>query len=60
MLSGILGLLGGIVVGCALVFLAKAIDSRVRSSDEIGEILRIPLLARLAPRPGDCRSSASS
>ncbi len=48
-LSGILGLLGGIVVGCALVFLAEAIDSRVRSSDEIGEILRIPLLARLAP-----------
>ena len=50
-LSGVLGLLGGLVVGCALVFLVDAIDNRVRSSDEIAEILDMPLLGRLAAPP---------
>jgi capsular exopolysaccharide synthesis family protein len=44
------GLVLGVVLGIGLALAIEALDTRVRSSGEIGERLRLPLLARL-PRP---------
>jgi polysaccharide biosynthesis transport protein len=49
--NGILGLLLGAVLGIGLAFLREALDTRVRSADEIGEKLGLPLLARLPEPP---------
>lgn len=49
--NGILALGLGIVFGIALAFLWETLDTRVRSSEEIGERLRLPLLARLPEPP---------
>ena len=46
----LLGLLFGVVLGFGLAFLRDALDTRVRSTDEITEWLALPLLARL-PKP---------
>jgi Mrp family chromosome partitioning ATPase/capsular polysaccharide biosynthesis protein len=48
-LAGAIGLLLGIVVA----FLRDAVDTRIRSADEIGDRLGVPLLARIPepPRP---------
>ena len=46
----ILGVLLGLFLGVGLAFLRESLDTRVRSADEIGEHLHIPLLARL-PEP---------
>jgi polysaccharide biosynthesis transport protein len=48
--NGILGLLLGLVLGVALAFLREALDTRVRSAEEVGEKLHIPLLSRI-PAP---------
>jgi capsular exopolysaccharide synthesis family protein len=53
--NGLLGLLLGVVLGGGLVFLFEAIDTRVRSVEEIGERLRLPLLARLPTPPRGLR-----
>jgi Mrp family chromosome partitioning ATPase len=47
------GLVFGLILGLALAFLREALDTRVRSTDEVADRLGIPLLARLAkpPRP---------
>jgi Mrp family chromosome partitioning ATPase/capsular polysaccharide biosynthesis protein len=45
--NGILGLVLGLVLGIALAFLREALDTRVRSADEVGAALDLPLLARL-------------
>jgi len=49
--NGILGLLLGIVLGVALAFLREALDTRVRSAEEIEERLGLPLLARIPEPP---------
>lgn len=51
----VLGLLFGIILGCGLAFLRDALDTRVRSTDEIGEWLGLPLLARLPTPPAKLR-----
>jgi receptor protein-tyrosine kinase len=51
----ILGLIFGLVLGIGLVFAADAIDTRVRSSDEIAEILEMPILGKIPPAPRDVR-----
>ena len=48
--NGILGLALGVILGLGLAFLREALDTRVRSADEIAERLGLPLLSRL-PEP---------
>jgi polysaccharide biosynthesis transport protein len=48
--NGILGLGLGIVLGMALAFLREALDTRVRTAEEVGEKLHLPLLSRI-PAP---------
>ena len=48
---GVLGLGLGLVLGIGLAFLRDAFDTRLRSSDEIGTVLGLPLLARLPEPP---------
>src|SRR5205085_9183658 len=55
--NGVLGLLLGLVLGIGLAFLREALDTRVRSSDEIGERLGLPLLARLPEPPRRLRQA---
>jgi capsular exopolysaccharide synthesis family protein len=55
--NGTLGLLGGIVLGVCLAFIAEALDKRVRTAEEIEAALRLPLLARI-PEPSRDRRRA--
>jgi Mrp family chromosome partitioning ATPase len=49
--NAILGLFLGIVLGIGLAFLWEALDTRVRSAQEIGDRLGLPMLGRIpAPR----------
>ncbi|MCP9487168.1 MAG: Wzz/FepE/Etk N-terminal domain-containing protein [Gaiellaceae bacterium MAG52_C11] len=49
--NAILGLGLGLVLGLGLAFLWEALDTRVRSAEEIAARLGLPLLARI-PQPG--------
>ncbi len=49
--NGIIGLALGLVLGLALAFLRDALDTRVRSAEEIGDRLGLPLLARVPEPP---------
>ena len=49
MRDALLGLFVGLVLGLGLAFLREGLDTRVRSSHEIGERLGLPLLARIPP-----------
>ncbi|MGN6379245.1 MAG: YveK family protein, partial [Gaiellales bacterium] len=44
----ILAIVAGFILGLAAVFLREALDTRVRSEDEIADRLGIPVLARLS------------
>jgi len=46
--AGILGLALGLILGLGLAFLWEALDTRVRSAEEVAQRLDLPLLARLA------------
>jgi capsular exopolysaccharide synthesis family protein len=49
--NGMLGLVLGILLGLALVFLVEALDNRVRSVDEVRDLLGLRVLGRIPP-PG--------
>lgn len=49
--NGVLGLVLGLVLGVLLAFLAEALDTRVRSPEEIGDALGVPLLAHVPGPP---------
>jgi Mrp family chromosome partitioning ATPase len=53
--NGILGLALGLVLGLGLAFLWEALDTRVRSAEEIASKLGLPLLARLPAPPRQLR-----
>jgi len=53
--NGILGLALGLMLGIGLAFLWEALDTRVRSAEEISERLGLPLLARLPAPPRQMR-----
>jgi capsular exopolysaccharide synthesis family protein len=48
---GVLGLILGFLLGIGLAFLRETLDTRLRSADEIGDRLGLPLLARLPEPP---------
>lgn len=54
--NGILGLLLGLFLGVGLAFLRETLDTRVRSAQEIGERLGLPLLARIPEPPKHLRT----
>ena len=51
----LLGLILGVLAWVAVAFAWDALDSRVRSPEEIASILKLPLLARLPPPPKHLR-----
>jgi succinoglycan biosynthesis transport protein ExoP len=57
--NGLLGLALGLILGVGLVFLVDALDTRVRSGEEVAHRLRIPLLGRLAEPPKRVREHHS-
>ena len=49
--NGLFGLGFGILLGVGLAFLWEALDTRIRSAEELNERLRLPLLGRLPEPP---------
>ena len=49
--TGIIGAILGLIVGVGLAFLSNALDTRIRSAEELAEILGLPLLARISAPP---------
>ncbi|HEU5372023.1 MAG TPA: P-loop NTPase [Gaiellaceae bacterium] len=47
----LLGIGLGLILGIGLAFLRDALDTRLRTSNEIGDILKMPVLARVPPPP---------
>ena len=55
----IIGLVLGLVLGVILAFLQDLLDKRIRTADEVGRRLRVPLLASIPPRRARCVSTRS-
>ena len=53
--DGIFGLAFGMLIGLGLALLVEALDTRVRSGDEVAERLGVPLLGRLPEPPRKLR-----
>jgi succinoglycan biosynthesis transport protein ExoP len=53
--DGILGLVFGTLIGLGLALLIEALDTRVRSGEEVAERLGVPLLGRLPEPPRKLR-----
>jgi Mrp family chromosome partitioning ATPase/capsular polysaccharide biosynthesis protein len=51
----ILGLVLGLVLGVILAFLQDLLDKRIRTADEVGRRLRVPLLASIPSPPRSLR-----
>jgi capsular exopolysaccharide synthesis family protein len=49
--TGIIGAILGLIIGVGLAFLSNALDTRIRSAEELAEILGLPLLARISAPP---------
>jgi Mrp family chromosome partitioning ATPase len=56
--NAVLGVLLGLLLGVGLAFLWETLDTRVRSSDEIGARLGLPLLAQLPEPPKKLRDTS--
>jgi capsular exopolysaccharide synthesis family protein len=56
LLNGLVGGLLGLGLGLGLVFLIEAVDTRVRSGEELTERLGLPLLGRISEPPRRLRS----
>lgn len=54
----IIGLVLGLILGVILAFLQDLLDTRIRTVDEVGRRLRLPLLARIPSRPRALRDHA--
>ena len=48
--DALLGVVVGILLGVGLVFLRESLDTRVKTAEDVGAVLHLPLLARI-PRP---------
>jgi Mrp family chromosome partitioning ATPase len=55
--NAILGLMLGVVLGLGLAFLREALDTKVRTSDEVARRLGLPILARIPAPPRQLRST---
>ena len=55
--NGLLAAALGLILGIGLAFLWETLDTRVRSAEEIGRRLRLPLLGRLPEPPRKARSA---
>jgi capsular polysaccharide biosynthesis protein len=55
--DAILGLALGLALGLGLAFLREALDTRLRSAEEVGDRLGLPLLGRLPEPPRALRSN---
>jgi tyrosine-protein kinase len=55
--NAILGLMVGIVLGVGLAFLREALDTKVRTGDEVARKLDVPILARVPEPPRQLRNS---
>jgi capsular exopolysaccharide synthesis family protein len=54
--NAMLGLALGLALGLGLAFLRDALDTRIRSAEEVGERLGLPLLSRLPEPPARLRN----
>lgn len=54
----VLGLVGGLLIGIALIFLLDQLDTRIKDEEDVEEAYGMPVLARIPQIPG--RSPAAS